>query len=338
MLMALLKFSFAGGIFYWLINSGRLDMSIIKKSISMGPNFYFTILMLLCSSVFLGSLRWKLILEVKTEEKIPFKKILPIHWIGLFFSAFLPGVVTGDVVKLLYVKDLSPKFDRAFLFTSVVMDRIIGLCGLLFLSGLITLFNYNSIIELSDKIRPVIHFNLLLFSGALGFIIILFLPDKLHDMILPLFKKIPIIGKKIFKLVDQTWLIGKDKATTLKALTISLFVHTISIFSIWIITHPFYNVPVGVSDLFGFIPIGFVTTSIPIAPSGAGVGHYIFDELFGLVGVKGGASLFNLYFICILTINLLGVIPYLFFGKKHSLKEAEELAEEQEQEQEQVVY
>ena len=32
----------------------------------------------------------------------------------------------------------------------------------------------------------------------------------------------------------------------------------------------------------------------------------------------------NLHFLIIIFVNLIGVIPYIFFGKKHSIEEAEE--------------
>ena len=54
----------------------------------------------------------------------------------------LPGVVTGDVVKLLYVKDMHKNFSKTYLLTSVFIDRIIGLCGLLFLTGFISILKF----------------------------------------------------------------------------------------------------------------------------------------------------------------------------------------------------
>ena len=95
------------------------------------------------------------------------------------------------------------------------------------------------------------------------------------------------------------------------------------IMAFWILTSPFYGKEISLGQAFGFIPMGLLATAVPIAPSGAGVGHAIFDKLFNIVGVSGGASLFNLYFLCLILINLLGVIPYLIIGKKHSIKEAE---------------
>jgi hypothetical protein len=54
-----------------------------------------------------------------------------------------------------------------------------------------------------------------------------------------------------------------------------------------------------------------MTTALPLAPGGLGVGHYAFDRMFALVGWHGGANVFNVLVLGQLALNLLGFIPYL---------------------------
>jgi hypothetical protein len=54
-----------------------------------------------------------------------------------------------------------------------------------------------------------------------------------------------------------------------------------------------------------------MTLALPVAPSGLGVGHAIFQKIFELSAIQNGASLFNIYFVISLGVNVLGVIPYL---------------------------
>jgi hypothetical protein len=65
-----------------------------------------------------------------------------------------------------------------------------------------------------------------------------------------------------------------------------------------------------------FLPLGLMALALPVAPSGLGVGHAIFQKLFEFSGIENGASLFNIYFIVTLSVNLLGVIPYLLSKRK----------------------
>ena len=327
MLAALLKFSFAAGIIYWLVDSGKLDPSLFSDLMKSGPNLYIGAAIIMFNMAMTGY-RWKLLLQVKSKTKLNILKILPAHWIGLFFSSFLPGIVTGDVVKLLYIKDLDKNFSKTFLLTSVVMDRIMGLCGLLFMAGFVSLIQYNELLNLSASLKPFIHLNLLLCLGCIVFFIILFLPEKIQDKIDRIVEKIPFIGAKLSHLLDQVWLFGKYKKPTIQTLVMSICTQALGILAIWYLTSPFYGKEIPFTLLFGFLPIGFVAVAIPISPSGAGVGHLIFDELFNIVGVPGGASLFNIYFLVLLSINLLGILPYVFTSKKHSLKEAEVFEED----------
>ncbi|EQC52472.1 lysylphosphatidylglycerol synthase transmembrane domain-containing protein [Bacteriovorax sp. DB6_IX] len=322
MIAASFKIFFAVGILFWLVSSGKLDFKLMNDLLNSGSNLSWGLFFILLS-ITLTSLRWKFILEVKASRKLSFKKIFPINWIGLFFSTFLPGVVTGDVLKLLYVKDIDKKFSKTFLLTSVVMDRVFGLCGLLFLTGVISAYNYQSLIAKSADVKILLHTNFLLFAGSCFFITCLFLPKKLQEVVLNLIKFVPVLGEKVANTFEQVWLFGKNKKTTLTCLGLSIFTQFFNILGFWMLTSPFYGKEITLGQAYGFIPIGLLATAIPIAPAGAGVGHAVFDKLFALVGVSGGASLFNLYFLSMLMMNLLGVIPYLLIGKKHSVKEAE---------------
>lgn len=322
MVAASFKVFFAVGIIFWLVSSGKLDFNLLNDLLNSGPNLAYGLLFLVCTTS-ITSFRWKLILELKTSAKLKFTKILPINWIGLFFSTFLPGIVTGDVLKLLYVKDIDKNFSKTFLLTSIVMDRVFGLCGLLFLTGVISALNYDGLVAISPDVKILLHTNFLLFAGAVFFLIGLFLPKKIQDKIIGLIKLIPLLGNKAANTFEQVWLFGQYTRTTLSCVALSIMTQFFGIMAFWILTSPFYGKEISLGQAFGFIPMGLLATAVPIAPSGAGVGHAIFDKLFNIVGVSGGASLFNLYFLCLILINLLGVIPYLIIGKKHSIKEAE---------------
>jgi hypothetical protein len=63
-----------------------------------------------------------------------------------------------------------------------------------------------------------------------------------------------------------------------------------------------------------------MATAIPISPGGLGVGHVLFANLFNLVGIDNGASLFNLFFLIAFLHNFSGVIPYLLVGQSKNTK------------------
>lgn len=324
----ILKVALALGIIYWLLTSGKLDFSLIGQSFSKGYGWLACLIFLAIQDM-ISSLRWRWLLKVNSDKKFPFLDMIRVTWIGLFFNSFLPGAVTGDFIKLLYVRDLDREMSKTFLVTSVLMDRILGLMGLLVILGTSSLIFYSEITALSPQMQRLVHFNLLLFFGAITFIIFLFIPRRLQEKVLNLVEIIPILGPKIHKTLMSVWMIGEDKMVLFKCIALSILLQGMNFISFYLISSPFYGSEIPFKYIITFIPIGFMAVAVPISPAGLGVGHYIFEQLFGFVGVAGGANFFNLYFVALVFVNSFGFLPYIFGGKKHTLKEAESFEAQQ---------
>ena len=326
MLKVILKFSCSLCIIIWLLRSGELDFSLSRLFLK---DYKSTIIIFILSYLIITlliSFRWKILLQSGEQKNLSFKNIFKISWIGLFFNSVLPGAVTGDLIKLAYVKDLGKNITKTFMLSTVFIDRIIGLLGLICLSGVFSLYNYAEIVSISPSIKSLVHLNFLLFIGAIIFILTLFLSKNWQKTILYPVGSIPILGKKIKGLLEEVWLIGNRKDLFFKCLFISIIVQVISVCLFWKIITPFTSVPLSIGHAFIFIPLGFIAMAIPIAPSGLGVGHAIFGTLFSFFGIQKGASLFNLYFLCVVFCNLTGCIPYILTGKKYSEQQLEQVS------------
>ena len=314
MLKTFLKFIFAFGLIYWLIHSGRLDFSLVKKSIQNGYYWLIAICFLICQFI-LGVFRYKTLLEIKSSKPIPFLSLAKINWIGVFFSSILPGAVTGDLVKLVYVKKLDHGLSKTFLITATLIDRIVGLTGLLFLSGLFSILYFGEISKISPEITHIIYLDLFLFLGALTFFAILLAPIRVQNIFLwPL----PL---KIRSKLHQVFSLRESKKEILKCFLLSVACQFLGVLAFWTVTSPFYNTHLPLHYVFTFIPIGLIAVAIPISPGGLGVGHVLFANLFSIVKITNGASLFNLFFLCSISVNILGVIPYLLIRTKPTEKE-----------------
>ena len=324
MLKVILKFSCSLLIILWLLKSGELDFTLSREFLNSYKNTIAIFILSYSIITLLVSYRWKMLLQSGKQKDLPFKSIFKISWIGLFFNSVLPGAVTGDLIKLAYIKDLGKNITKTFMLSTVFIDRIIGLLGLLCLSGIFSLYNYTEIVSISPSLKSLVHLNFLLFIGAIILIFTLFLSKNWQETILSPMDSIPILGTKIKGLLEQVWLIGNRKDLFLKCLLISIIVQVISVCLFWKIITPFTSVPLSIGHAFIFIPLGFIAMAIPIAPSGLGVGHAVFGTLFSFFGIQKGASLFNLYFLCVVFCNLTGSIPYILAGKKYSNQQLEQ--------------
>jgi hypothetical protein len=135
-------------------------------------------------------------------------------------------------------------------------------------------------------------------------------------------------GKKFIKLFDNISILKKPtqllsfifeiRTKILILISISFVIQFIGSFIFYSLIQPF-NLSIGLAESLTIIPIGFVSVAIPLAPSGLGVGHMAFEELFNFYHISGGANFFSLYFVITLTVNLIGSIPYIIH-KKVSIK------------------
>ena len=306
-----LKFGFAFALIYWLVQSGKLNLSLLTEIFNYPGRltiaFFGTILIIL-----IVAFRYKLIIEHKSSVKIPFVHIIKYNWIGMFFNAVLPGSVSGDLVKIFYIKQEDEKLSNNFLLGSILIDRVVGLFGLMLVLGISTIINYSHLSSFSNELKNLLELNLLLFVGVIFSLLSLFFFPNVPEKIAKPFANLPVFNKIVPKAVS-TWKSLCDFKHRMLLLTgVSMIIQSSAIFLFWFMVSPFaLGGEFPLQHAVSLIPIGLISIAIPIAPSGMGVGHAVFDTLFGYIGVTNGADLFNIYFILVLTVNLIGAIPYL---------------------------
>lgn len=313
-LINLLKLAIAAALIGWLLTSGKLDFKLLARL----KDYPVSLLIALGLSVlnfWLISFRWKSILKARSIVNLPLTGLVKITWIGQFFSSVLPGSVSGDLVKILYVQKYEGNFSKKFLLASIFIDRLMGLSGLILLVGLSSVFFSDHILENAPAMKPLLNVNYLL---ALVVILALTIFTFLHHWKRALLVKmqlllLPGLFEKLIGLWDD---LVSIRHHMLKAVALSVLVQFIGVVIFWSLIYPFVGDKMDFVQALAFIPLGLMTLALPVAPSGLGVGHAIFQKLFEFSGIPNGASLFNLYFVVTLVINVMGVVPYLLSKTK----------------------
>lgn len=308
------KLSIAVALIYWLISSGKLDFSLLGD-LQQHPVAVLTACLLSVLNFFLISIRWKSILRSRSPVSLPNLGLLKITWIGQFFSSVLPGSVSGDLVKILYVQKYDEIFSKKFVFATILIDRVMGLCGLILLVGLSSLFFGSHILENAPAMKPLLNMNYFLaFAVITSFTIFYFFHTHIRTVLVKIQTKIvPNLFQKIINLWDD---LVSIRSKMLRAIGLSIIVQFIGVLVFWSLIQPFVDGKMDFIQALAFIPLGLMTLALPVAPSGLGVGHAIFQKLFEFSGITNGASLFNLYFFVTLAVNVLGVIPYILTKTK----------------------
>lgn len=258
--------------------------------------------------IFINSLRWKILLKA-IDVRLRTTRAAALTAIGLFFNSFLPGSVSGDAVKAYYIIKDQEKISKTSLLFSVLLDRVLAFYGLFMIACfcLFSFFSIQDIIKIKALSFPLIFvFSIL----SLGFILIYIVPfDSL--------KQLKIFNNKTLNNILVLVYNYKKKPYYILQVIFYAFISQGLFFLYFAYITSFFNdLAVNWNKLFIIYPLGIVSTIIPLAPGGLGVGHATFDALFQYFDLKEGANIFNLFFIGSLAFNLLGLIPYLIISKE----------------------
>lgn len=314
-LVTLFKITLAIALLSWLIRSGQLDLSQLNRFLENYQLTGMTVGYFLLGPLLIGTLRWKTLLEA-AGFRILWKRALQLQSTGFFFNTVMPGAVGGDLVKIAYVIRDNPQKSRALSMVTVVLDRIVGLCGLFLVGWVCMMLNFSDIAA-QPKLWPLI----VMMSGiSIGFV--LFFTAALYhyrgqDPFQKLLQK-PIPGFKfVAKLYEALRIYRNARSAIWLCILYSFTLQVASLFVFYFITKLILDLPT--PPAFGPIatiyPIGVLTTAVPITPGGLGVGHVAFDRLFQMIGLQHGANVFNLFLLSQLFLNLTGIIPYLALKK-----------------------
>lgn len=314
-LLNILKAAVALGLLGWLIQTGKLNWELLAEMrryphrLLMAFGFFFI-------NLFLVTWRWRHLLSARSSVKQPLLGLGMVNWIGLFFGSALPGSITGDVVKVFYVKKIDQALSTPFLLFSCFLDRLMGLTGLVLLMGGFSVVNYGTLSTLSPQLVPMLKFNFFLLGTVLTSLTVFFLFPDLIQSVLSIFAQLFPQSKIPKKLKDLWNDLRSAKTQMLWAIIISVVVQFFGVVIFHLLVSPQYQTDLSLGLVLSFIPLGFMALAIPIAPGGLGVGHMAFQTLFGFAGETNGANFFNMYFVVTIVFNLLGSIPWLLSKRR----------------------
>ncbi len=314
MLKMTVKFVLAFALCYWLFTNGKLDFSLVSKSFHLGYLWIAGLLLLLLRNI-LNTARFKVLFVSKTGLQIPFIKVLSFDAVGSFFSVILPGSAAGDFIRFFYYKDFNESITKSTIATLLILDRLIGLLGLLTVGVVVCLIQFESIRSINLALLTLVYINIFLFVGLAGILFFFFtdvLPqDKWLVKMASIFSRWPKIHGVVFEMLS----VQIPIADFLKSLVLGVASQGALITAFWAFSSPFLPESASFLNMITVIPIGLIGAAMPITPAGLGVGHLLFENLFKMVNIDNGASLFNLTFLGSVAVCLLGVIPYILLKK-----------------------
>ncbi|MBI4042651.1 MAG: flippase-like domain-containing protein [Deltaproteobacteria bacterium] len=306
-----LKFILAIGVVAYLIKTERLDLKAVSL-IFASPFWLTSALFLIGINIACNTVRWHLLLRGQ-GSRLPLRETVRVNFIGLFFNTFLPGAVTGDLVKAFYIARADGGTTaKTRLFTSIALDRFIGVSTLAILSLVGALYGLSRLN--ADRLLPLVVTSAILAVGVSVFGA-LSLSPKLYraGFLQKMFQRLP--GGSLFLQIYEAIYAYRARWREL------LFAHLLScagqiaFVANYLLAFQQIGGPgIPISHFFFLVPLGMLTTAVPLFPGGLGIGQAAFLQLFQLVSsstTTAGADSFTIVQLVYFAWNMVGVVFYL---------------------------
>ena len=208
--------------------------------------------------------------------------------VGTYYNAFLPGSVGGDLVKAYYIARGQPG-RRAAAVATVVIDRLIGLFGLLWFSALIggaLWLAGDERVAGSEFLQKVVRVcGVLVGLAVTGWVVMGFLPPHRADRFAGRLAHVPKLGKALAEVWYAVWTYRqRPRALYLSvALTAVCHVAMVLTFHLGVRVFPVTE-PGSLAEHVVVAPVGFIAQAFFPAPGGVGGGEAIFGYLYTLIG------------------------------------------------------
>jgi hypothetical protein len=196
------------------------------------------------------------------------------------------------------------------------------------------------------QFQPIIILLLILFAGLLFFFLVvlfetkdlskkllIFLADGIQTIfgkggkIRQLLGKVFILPLKILlKIYEAICRYRRHKLILLATIGLSVMVHLGIILAMSLCAQALGITHIALPDYFFLTPLGLITTAIPIAPAGIGVGHAAFGVLYKTIGAeKAGINIFNMWVLFQVLVFLFGIIFWLLNRSKPNEQDIEDI-------------
>lgn len=310
-LLLLAKLALVIAAFWYLLHNNDINFASLNLLLD-DPVFLITLgLTVSLGMGLMVSIRWWILLKA-IGLNIPLLRLYNISWIGQFFSIFLPGSISADAVKTVYIIKMSKMHGKALPLTSVLVDKVIGLFSIVCIALVALLTHIQLISNKAILLSLTVSVGILFTAMLLVFCLLFWKWRNGRDPLIKLLMKIPF-SRISTKLVLSARLYSGKKKSLLYALLLSLCVQLQLVFICYYIAYNLHPISNPFWSFFFIVPLGELTTAIPIAPAGIGVGHLAFNSLFDLMGQHGGADIFNIFTVVRLGVGCLGAIPFVFY-------------------------
>lgn len=273
-----LKIGVSAGLLYWLLS--KIDRGQLwEKLQSASPVWLLLALALYLVVILISAWRWQRLLEAQ-HVTVTFGHLTGSFLVATFFNNFLPSNIGGDVIRIRDTAHAAGSKTRAA--TIVLLDRAIGLIGLVFVAALAATIAT----ELGDDepFNPIWLW-LGMTGGAIGMGVVLFSPSIIGTLLKPLriFHQ-EWVELRITRLIHSLEKFAQAPMALVQCFTGSLAVQAVIVCFYAAVAYAMH-IPMPAIHLAVLIPMSFIVQMLPLSVNGFGVRESVFAFYFARLGL-----------------------------------------------------
>ncbi len=293
LIIALLKYGLGFGLLGWMIWSNWEGLGeALSQPINWAPFLLAGVICLAC--VLLTFVRWYVLVRA-LDLPFTLTNALRLGLVGFYFSTFLPGAVGGDIIKAACIAREQRR--RTIAVATVVLDRAVGLCGLLWLVATVGGFFWASGMLASLVSSPqavvtletIVAISAAISAGTIVFWILLgVLPDRRAEIFAGRLERLGKIGHAFAEFWRAVWLYRSRGRSIALALGLSVVGH-VGFVAVFFFASRTLS-PSDAIPTFGghylLVPVGMTFEAGFPAPGGMGGGEAAYGLLYKTAGYR----------------------------------------------------
>jgi uncharacterized protein (TIRG00374 family) len=240
---------------------------------------------ILATSLLITFVRWYILVRA---QDLPFRLFdaIRLGLVGYFFNTFLPGSVSGDVVKAAFLAREQSR--RTVAVATVVMDRILALWGLLWFVAVLGLIFWGL-----GMLQPATQWITLVCAVLVGisvpvWVLLGYLPAYRAERFAGRLSRLPKVGPAAAEFWRAVWMYRCRQWSVGVTLVLAwighvgfVFAFYFSVLTLW---SPEYGPIPSLAEHFLIVPLALLVQAIPIFPGGVGVGELGFGGFYAMLG------------------------------------------------------
>jgi uncharacterized membrane protein YbhN (UPF0104 family) len=255
--------------------------------------------------------------------------------VGTFYNVFLPGSVGGDLVKAYYIARGQPG-RRAAAVATVLIDRLVGLFGLLWFSAIIggaLWAGGDPVVGGNEYLQRIVRVcGILTGLAVAGWVVMGFLPPHRADRFAGRLSYIPKLGKPLAEAWYAVWTYRQRPRVVYLSVALTAACHVAMVLMFHLGARVFLAPgaePGTLGEHFVIAPVGFIAQAFFPAPGGVGGGEAIFGYLYTLLGRQDQVGLMGRLTLRVAEwgLGLIGLVVFLRMRAELPAVEAEAEAE-----------